>query len=93
MGNNARRKHKQNQKPGRESNRRPLDRSRKNWIFRTLVALAIIGGIAAWQWPGTLWGYKSAPSFTLQSSTGRAVSLVDFRGKKEVVLIFYMGAG
>ena len=58
-----------------------------------ILAVGIAAGVVAWQWPGTLWGYKKAPSFTLQSSTGRAVSLEDFRGKKEVVLLFYMGAG
>lgn len=58
-----------------------------------IVAVAIAVAIAAWQWPAMLWGYKNAPSFTLQSSTGPPVSLEDFRGKKEVVLIFYMGAG
>jgi cytochrome oxidase Cu insertion factor (SCO1/SenC/PrrC family) len=67
--------------------------ARRNWIVAAIVAVAIAAAIAAWQWPGTLWGYKKAPSFTLQSSMGRAISLDDFRGKKEVVLIFYMGAG
>ena len=62
-------------------------------LAATIIAVAIVAAIAVWQWPGTLWGYKKAPSFTLQSSTGRAVSLEDFRGKKEVVLLFYMGAG
>ena len=58
-----------------------------------ILAVGIAVGVAAWQRPDTLWGYKKAPSFTLQSSMGRVVSLEDFRGKKEVVLIFYMGAG
>jgi hypothetical protein len=62
-------------------------------ITGAVLAVGIVAGIAAWQWPGMLWGYKKAPSFTLQASTGRAVSLEDFRGKKEVVLIFYMGTG
>lgn len=62
-------------------------------LAATIVAVVIVAAIAVWQWPGTLWGYKEAPSFTLQSSTGRAVSLEDFRGKKGVVLLFYMGAG
>ena len=62
-------------------------------LAATITAVVIAAAIAVWQWPGTLWGYKKAPSFTLQSSTGRAVSLEDFRGQKEVVLLFYMGAG
>ncbi len=67
--------------------------SKRKWLTGAILAVGIAAGIAAWQWPGTLWGYKKAPSFFLQSSTGQAVSLEDFRGKKEVVLIFYMGAG
>jgi hypothetical protein len=65
----------------------------RKWITGVILAVGIAAGVVAWQWPGMLWGYKKAPSFTLQSSTGRVVSLEDFRGKKEVVLIFYMGAG
>ena len=68
-------------------------RVRRNWMASAILAVGIAAGIAAWQWPGTLWGYKKAPSFTLQASTGRAVSLEDYRGKTEVVLVFYMGFG
>lgn len=71
----------------------PRYRSRQKWVTGAILAIGISAGVAAWQWPGMLWGYKKAPSFTLQSSTGRVVSLEDFRGKKEIVLIFYMGAG
>ena len=71
----------------------PRHGSRRKWVSGTILAFVIFAGVAAWQWPGMLWGYKSAPPFTLQSSTGRVVSLEDFRGKKEIVLIFYMGAG
>ena len=53
----------------------------------------VIGGILAWQWRAALWAYKTAPSFTLQASNGRLISLSDYRGKQEVVIIFYMGAG
>ena len=65
----------------------------RKWMFRAILAVGIAAGIAAWQWPDALWGYKKAPYFTLQASTGRAVSLEDYRGKTEVVLIFYMGFG
>ncbi len=74
----------------RNSSNRP---TRQKWIAGAILAVGIAAGLAAWQWPDALWGYKKAPSFTLQASIGRAVSLEDFRGKKEVVLIFYMGAG
>ncbi len=93
MGRSSRRKEEQRQKGGRESNRRPLHRRRRKWIFRTLLAFMVIGGIAAWQWKGSLWAYKKAPSFTMQASTGQLVSLQDYLGKRVVVLIFYMGAG
>jgi len=65
----------------------------RKWISRVLFLLLAIGGVAAWQWRGTLWAYKTAPSFTLQASNGRLISLGDYRGKQEVVIIFYMGAG
>lgn len=32
-----------------------------------------------------------APDFTLENMDGRAISLSDFRGKKNVVLVFYRG--
>ena len=34
----------------------------------------------------------TAPDFTLSSSTGKPVSLADFRGKKPVVLAFFPAA-
>jgi hypothetical protein len=78
---------------GRTKRNLPSRRAGRKWITGIILAVGIAAGIGAWQWPGMLWGYKMAPSFILQSSTGRAVSLEDFRGKQEVVLIFYMGAG
>lgn len=32
-----------------------------------------------------------APAFTLEDMDGRRISLSDFRGKKNVVLVFYRG--
>ena len=34
----------------------------------------------------------TAPDFTLSSSTGKPISLADFRGKKTVVLAFFPAA-
>ncbi len=90
MGRTATRKR---EKHGREKVNNDHRGVGAKWMFGAMLALVIAAGIAAWQWPGILWGYKKAPSFTLQSSTGRAFSLEDFRGKKEVILVFYMGAG
>lgn len=33
----------------------------------------------------------SAPDFSLEDETGKAISLSQFRGKKNVVLVFYRG--
>ena len=84
---------KRKRERGRANMKTPNRGTMRKWMTGVILAVGIAAGVAAWQWPGMLWGYKKAPSFTLQSSTGRAVSLEDFRGKKEVVLIFYMGAG
>jgi cytochrome oxidase Cu insertion factor (SCO1/SenC/PrrC family) len=34
---------------------------------------------------------EQAPDFTLEDMTGKRVSLSDFRGSKNVVLVFYRG--
>ena len=34
---------------------------------------------------------QPAPDFTLENLDGRRISLADFRGKKNVVLVFYRG--
>ena len=34
------------------------------------------------------WG-QAAPGFSLPSTLGRAVSLADYKGKADVVLVFY----
>jgi cytochrome oxidase Cu insertion factor (SCO1/SenC/PrrC family) len=34
---------------------------------------------------------QAAPDFTLENFDGKAMSLSDFRGKKNVVLVFYRG--
>lgn len=93
MGHSARRKQEQRQKGKKDSDHRPFRPRRRKLIVGVVLSLLAVGAIAAWQWKGTLWAYKTAPSFTLQASTGRLVSLRDYLGNQEVVLIFYMGAG
>jgi cytochrome oxidase Cu insertion factor (SCO1/SenC/PrrC family) len=90
MGRSATRKRDKRRRPNVKIDHPGVGRK---WMAGAMLALVIAAGIAAWQWPGTLWGYRQAPSFTLQASTGRPVSLEDFRGKNEVVVLFYMGAG
>jgi peroxiredoxin len=34
---------------------------------------------------------QPAPDFTLENFDGKSISLSDFRGKKNVVLVFYRG--
>jgi cytochrome oxidase Cu insertion factor (SCO1/SenC/PrrC family) len=34
---------------------------------------------------------QPAPDFTLEDSDGKNISLADYRGKKNVVLVFYRG--
>lgn len=92
MGRSTRRKQEKHQKGTRETDCHPLRRHRK-WFIGALFSLLTIATVAAWQWKGTLWAYKTAPSFALEASNGQLVSLRDYLGKQEVVLIFYMGAG
>ncbi len=49
-----------------------------------LVGVLLLSGIAMAVTVG-----KPAPDFTLQSTTGKAISLSQFRGKKMVLIEFY----
>ncbi len=49
-----------------------------------LVGVLLLPGIAMAVMVG-----KPAPDFTLQSTTGKAISLSQFRGKKMVLIEFY----
>jgi hypothetical protein len=71
-----------------------LTRRRRKWIVGTLVVLLLAGvGIGAWLWNGARAAPEHAPRFNLLASTGRVISLDDYVGKQEVVLLFYMAAG
>ena len=92
MGRKAREKLAQREK-GRPELRRSM-RGRAKWIVGALLALLVLGsGVAVWQWNGARAALESAPRFNLLASTGRVITLDDFLGKQEVVLLFYMGAG
>jgi peroxiredoxin Q/BCP len=61
-------------------------------IPRSLAAaLAVLAlGVSAAPAQTTLKVGDMAPDFTLNSTTGKPVKLSDFRGKKNVVLAFYV---
>lgn len=91
MGRKAREKLQRRMRGAPEP--RPAMRWRK-WIVGALMALLVVGGgIGAWQWNGArTTPPEPAPRFNLLSSTGRVISLDEFLGKQQVLLLFYMGA-
>lgn len=69
-------------------------RRRSKWVVGMVLALVVVGGgLGAWLWNGARAAPEPAPKFNLLSSTGRVITIDDFLGKQELVLIFYMGAG
>ena len=65
----------------------------KSHQWRGRLAGILLGGIV-W-FSGTAFALEvgdKAPNFSLSSSTGKDIGLVDFGGKKAVVLFFYIGA-
>lgn len=91
MGKKAREKREPREKGRPEP--RPGMRRRAKWIVGSLVALLVVGGVGAWLWNGARATPEPAPRFNLLASTGKVISLDEFLGKQEVVLLFYMGAG
>ena len=92
MGRKVREKLTQREK-GWPELRRPM-RGRAKWIVGVLLTLLVVGGgVGVWQWNGARATPEAAPRFNLLASTGRVITLDDFLGKQELVLLFYMGAG
>ncbi len=59
---------------------------------KTIFLFAVSALLAGLLVPGIAMGVtvgKPAPEFTLQSTTGKAISLSQFRGKKMVLIEFY----
>ncbi len=59
---------------------------------RTILLFAVSALLAGLLVPGIAMAVtvgKPAPDFTLQSTTGKAISLSQFRGKKMVLVQFY----
>lgn len=88
MGHSSRARLEKKKRPPMGSRRR-----RRRWIAVGIVAVLLVaGGAGAWQWNERRGAPEPAPRFNLVASTGKTVTLEDFLGKQEVVLIFYMGA-
>ncbi len=59
---------------------------------RTILLFAVVALLTGLLVPGIAMAVtvgKPAPDFTLQSTTGKAISLGQFRGKKMVLIQFY----
>ena len=91
MGRKARNKREQREK-GAPEPRPSMRRGRRKWVVGTLLALLVVGGgVGAWLWNGArATPPEPAPRFNLLASTGKVITLDDYLGKQEVVLIFYM---
>lgn len=91
MGRKARMKFERRDRgdsPGRSRRRRNV------WMVVMVLVLLVVGGsLGTWLWNGARAAPEPAPKFNLFASTGRVVTIDDFLGKQELVLIFYMGAG
>lgn len=91
MGRKARTKWEQREKRGLGPPPSARRRRRK-WVTVALVALLLVGGgVGAWLWNGArATPPELAPRFNLLASTGKVITLDEYLGKQEVVLIFYM---
>ncbi len=58
----------------------------------SLLAAALLGGAFALWAGGWFSAPELAPPFTLSAHTGEQVSLSDYVGKRDVVLVFYMAS-
>ena len=92
MGRKARRKLERREQGG--SPARLSERGRRRiWIVGTLLGLvAIVAGMGTWVLDGARATAEPAPKFNLPASTGHVITLDDFLGKQQVVLLFYMVA-
>jgi len=75
--------------PGAKGAGRRWSRRRRR-SFGLLLAVAVLGGVFVLWAGGWLSSPDLAPPFTLPAHTGEQVSLTDYAGKRDVVLVFYM---
>lgn len=76
-------------RPGAKGASRRWSRRRRRSVG-LLLALAVLGGAFVLWAGGWLSSSDLAPPFTLPAHTGEQVSLTDYAGKRDVVLVFYM---
>lgn len=94
MGRKARTKREPRGQGGPKAHPRPAMRRRTKRLVGMLLTLLVVGGsVGGWLWYGTQATPQPAPRFNLSASTGKRITLEDYLGKQEVVLLFYMGAG
>ncbi len=78
-----------------EQERRQRQRRRRRLVIRwgiaAVLSLGVLGGgYAYWRANSIASPGGAAPAFALTDDGGERVALADFRGKRDVVLFFYM---
>ena len=76
-------------RPGAKGAGRRWSRRRRRSVG-LLLAVAVLGGAYGLWAGGWFSSPELAPPFTLPAHTGEQVSLADYAGKRDVVLVFYM---
>ena len=76
-------------RPGAKGASRRWSRRRRRSVGLLLAVAALGGAFVLWA-GGWLSPPDLAPPFTLPAHTGEQVSLTDYAGKRDVVLVFYM---
>jgi thioredoxin-dependent peroxiredoxin len=61
-------------------------------LWATLLSIFLVGFVGLAQQATSLKVGDAAPDFTLSDHNGKQVKLSDFKGKKNVVLAFYIKA-
>jgi hypothetical protein len=94
MGRQARAKRAPGGKGGAQFRPRPaMRRGTQRMLGMVLALLVVAGGVGGWLWYRARATPEAAPHFNLLASTGKRITLTEYVGKQEVVLLFYMGAG
>lgn len=62
------------------------------WLILAIALVALVGALAPRAQAKTLKAGDTAPDFALTDQNGKTIRLSDFRGKRNVVLAFYIKA-